>query len=103
MSDADHPDTEAGQDKDGTVHGTDDSAGADKKKSQATVLAELAIERYDLGVTPSGEPFGIQKCGPRLVRMLRGGRASLRAELALAYFDRTGSAASQLRSPTPYR
>jgi hypothetical protein len=46
-------------------------------------------------VTPAGEPFGIKKSGPRLVRMLRGGRASLRAELALAYFTRTGSAASQ--------
>ena len=65
------------------------------KKSQATVLAELAIDRFDLGVTPEGEPYATPKTGPRLVRMLRGGRTSLRAELARAYFERCQSAPSQ--------
>ena len=66
-----------------------------QKKSQATMLVELTKERFDLGVTPEGEPFATPKSGPRLVRMLRGGRTSLRAELAKAYFARSGSAPSQ--------
>jgi len=65
------------------------------KKSQATQLVELTKQRFDLGVTPEGEPFATPKSGPRLARMLRGGRMSLRAELARAYFQRSGSAPSQ--------
>jgi len=65
------------------------------KSSQATQLVQLTKQRFDLGVTPEGEPFAVPKSGPRLVRMLRGGRTSLRADLAHAYFARSGSAPSQ--------
>jgi len=55
-------------------------------KSASTVLVEMARGCYDLGVSDSGEPFGIPKNGPVFVHMLRGGRASLRGELARNYF-----------------
>jgi len=95
---AENPDAGAwvDEEEDGAVHGEDGSAApAASKKSQATQLVELAGRRFDLGVTPEGEPFAMPKSGPRLVRMLRGGRMSLRAELARAYFQRSGSAPSQ--------
>lgn len=95
----------AGQDPDtatdgdgGSVHtGQDDSASGDgsgagngKKAgpSQATRLVELAQLRYTLHVSTDGEPFALPKSGPRIARMLRGGRGSLRAELADAYTTR---------------
>lgn len=67
----------------------------DKGPSQATLLVEMAQEHYDLGCTADGEPYAVPKSGPLIVRQLRGGRQSLRAELAAAYYDATGSAASQ--------
>lgn len=65
------------------------------KKSQATALVDLAGKLFDLKVTPEGEPFGVPKTAPHLVRMLRGGRTSLRAELARVYFTRCSAAPSQ--------
>lgn len=59
------------------------------------MLLCLAQDRYELGCTPAGEPYAIPTSGPRVVRSLRGGRGSLRAELARAYYELTGSAASQ--------
>jgi hypothetical protein len=69
-----------------------DDAG---KTSAATALVRLARERYTLRVTPEGEPFAMPIDGPRVARLLRGGRGSLRAELADAYFETTGRAAPQ--------
>jgi hypothetical protein len=63
--------------------------------SVATQLVKLAEKSYELGCCPDGEPYAIPKHGPRIVRLLRGGRHSLRAELASAYFRAAGSAASQ--------
>ena len=63
--------------------------------SQATRIVQIALTEYDLGCTPDGDTYAIPKTGPRVVRLLRGGRGSLRAELARAYFDRTDAAASQ--------
>ncbi len=40
-------------------------------------------------------PFAIPKSGPLVVRQLRGGRGSLRAELARDYFTATGQVAGQ--------
>lgn len=65
------------------------------KKSVATRLVDLALERYSLGCTPDGEPYAIPHEGPPVVRQLRGGRGSLRVELAEAYFSANGHAASQ--------
>jgi hypothetical protein len=60
--------------------------------SQATRLVQLAEDRYTLHVTISGTPFAVAQPGhgPHLARMLRGGRASLRAELASMYVDVAG-------------
>jgi hypothetical protein len=63
--------------------------------SQATRLVQLALAQYDLGCTADGEPYAISKTGPRVVRLLRGGRGSLRAELARAYYDLFGTTTSQ--------
>jgi hypothetical protein len=65
------------------------------KASQATQLAEIAINNYTLGCTADGEPFAIPKDGPPTVRLLRGGRQSLRAELARTFYETTSTAASQ--------
>lgn len=65
------------------------------KKSVATRLVELAKENYRLGCTPDGEPFAVPVAGPMIVRLLRGGRQSLRAELASAYWSATETVPSQ--------
>lgn len=65
------------------------------KESVATQLVKLAEQCYRLGCTPDGEPYAIPNEGPPIVRLLRGGRGSLRAELAQAFYAGTGSAASQ--------
>lgn len=66
-----------------------------ERKSAATVLVDLARQRYRLGVSKDDEPIAVPVSGPRIVRMLRGGRGSLRAELASEYFAATGRAAPQ--------
>lgn len=55
----------------------------------ATKLVSMALERYRFAATPDGEPFAVPLTS-HLVRMLRGGSHSLRAELANAYYDATG-------------
>jgi hypothetical protein len=71
--------------------------GDDKepKKSASTLLVELAEERFDFGVTDLGETFGVPRVGPRLVHMARGGKVSMRKQLARIYFARIGKAAPQ--------
>lgn len=66
-----------------------------QRKSAPTVLVDLARERYTLGISTDDEPFAVPVKGPRLVRTLRGGRGSLRADLASVYFATTGRAAPQ--------
>ncbi len=67
--------------------GDDDEQPAEVgKRSQADRLVDLARERYDLGITATGDAFGVTRSGPRIARMLRGGSQSLRAELAHAFF-----------------
>jgi hypothetical protein len=75
------------------------TAGAEEsksdKKSASTVLVETAQERYRFGVSDTGETFGVPKTGPEVVLLLRGGKTSLRAQLARHYFATTGKAAPQ--------
>jgi hypothetical protein len=61
----------------------------------ATRLVKLAEERYQLGCALDGEPYALPLEGPRIVRLLRGGRGSLRAELVQAFYGTTDTAASQ--------
>ncbi len=65
------------------------------RKSAASVLVQLALDRYDLCVTADGEPYVVARPDRHVVRMLRGGKASLRAELSNAYFEASGKAAPQ--------
>jgi hypothetical protein len=64
------------------------------KPSQSKLLIDLAVEHYGFAMTPDGRPFAIAKDGPRVARMLRGGRDSMRAELAARFFERYSKAAS---------
>ncbi len=63
-------------------------------RSSATLLVRLAESRYTFGSAADGEPFAVLRAGAFVARMLRGGRDSIRAELAAAYFDLYGRAAS---------
>ena len=67
----------------------------DAKRSAAALLVELALARYRFGCTPEGEPFGVPVAGGHVVRLLRGSRTSLRAELATLYRKQTGRIAAQ--------
>jgi hypothetical protein len=67
--------------------------GETEKKSVAARLVGMAQERYLLGVSDEGEPFGADRTQPHLAMLLRGGRAGLRADLAARYFTDTGAAA----------
>lgn len=66
------------------VDQNDDTAN---KKSAATMLVELAQDRFSFGVSDLDEPFALDKSGPKIVRTLRGGKTSLRSVLARLYFD----------------
>lgn len=66
-------------------------ASDDGKKSAATRLTGLARDRYTFAHTPAGEPFAVPISGAKVVRLLRGSSASLRAELAATYLDIFGS------------
>jgi hypothetical protein len=63
-------------------------------KSVATRLIAMAEDCYRLGVTTTGEAFAVPSDGPNVARLLRGGRRSLRAELAQRFFAETKTAAN---------
>ncbi|HEY6595937.1 MAG TPA: hypothetical protein VI011_17820 [Asanoa sp.] len=66
---------------------------AGDKTSAATVLIKLAEERYRLGMMTTGDAFGVPVDGSNVARLLRGGRRSLKAELAAAYYAKHQAAA----------
>jgi hypothetical protein len=57
--------------------------------SQASQLAALARERYELFMSEDGRPYGVKKDGGNTVYALRG-RAGLRSHLARMYADAHG-------------
>lgn len=66
------------------------------RKSAASLLVELATDRYSLGVSQDSEPFAIPRSiRTHIVLRLRGDKMSLRTSLAREYFKNTGRAASQ--------
>lgn len=67
--------------------------GDTDKKSVAARLVGMGQERYLLGVSEDGEPFGADRTRPHLAMLLRGGRAGLRADLDSRYFKDTGAVA----------
>lgn len=58
-------------------------------------LVKHVRDRYTLGVSESGEPFAVPKKGPRVVRLLRGDRQSMRANLAREHQEAHGRPGSQ--------
>jgi hypothetical protein len=64
------------------------------KPSAASQLVEMALDRYHFGVTKDGQPYAVRP-GRHVVRMLRGGKNSLRAELSQAYYREHKKAAPQ--------
>ncbi len=64
---------------------TEEEEEEDEKQSTADRLVELALATYRFGVTDTGETFAVKHAGPKIARMMRGGRTSLRAELAALY------------------
>ena len=72
----------------------EDKSGPDRK-SASTELTEIACARYEFGLGDGGETFAVPKDGPRVALMLRGGKTSLRGQLARDYYVRTGRAAGQ--------
>src|SRR5690349_19746197 len=58
--------------------------------SAADDLIALAEDRYELHSAGDGEPYAVDLRGPNIARFFRGGRASLRAELAAAYATQSG-------------
>jgi hypothetical protein len=70
---------------------TSDKSG---KQSAATQLVKLALDRYHFGISEDGQSYALEP-GRHVVRMLRGGRNSLRAEIAKAFFKRYKKAAPQ--------
>lgn len=65
------------------------------KDTAATALVDLVRRRYRLGLSTEDEPFAVPHTGPRVVRPLRGGKGSLRAALAAAYYTDAGRVAPQ--------
>jgi hypothetical protein len=64
--------------------------GDEKPPGQAEVLVDLAQAEYTFHQEPDGSPFALPVKGPKVARPLRGGRASLRAELAAAFVEDHG-------------
>ena len=62
--------------------------------SAASLIIEIALERYHFGVTEEGQPYAV-KPGRHVVRLLRGGKNSLRAELSQAFYQKHKKAAPQ--------
>ncbi len=74
---------------------TGEQSDGPEKQSAATVITLMALDDYHLGTTTSGDHYAVPRTGPRIVRMLRGGKGSLRAELARKYLSAHGKVASQ--------
>ncbi len=67
-----------------------------RQESQADQLIRMAAARYEFGNSNDGDQYAVPRegFGPRIARLVRGGRISLRAELAKLYFEAHGKAAS---------
>lgn len=70
------------------------AADGGEKMSVADQIIAMADARYEFGCSVAGDLYAVPKDGPRIARLLRGGRISLRAELARTYYGLRGKAAS---------
>ena len=90
---------ELAQDDRQTAPEHDDDDIKAPRKSASTVLFELAQEHFHFGVSDAGDTFAVPKSGPKVVRMLHGGKTSLRSGLAAS--TSRGPAAPRLSRPSP--
>lgn len=65
-----------------------------QKPTQADRLVALAFEKYDFGMSETGEPFVVAREGLRVARLVSGNASSLKAEMSRSYFMRHGKTAS---------
>lgn len=62
--------------------------------TQSTKIVRLALDKYSVGCSGEGMPFAVELQGPPIALPFRGGRSSLRAALAQAYYQEFGAAPS---------
>lgn len=79
----------------GVIADSADDSGKPDKRSAASHLVDIALGKYTLGISDKEGPFALPKQGAPVVKMLRGGKESLRAELAKEYRRATGKVAPQ--------
>lgn len=59
-----------------------------EKRSQSSQLVDMARDKYNLGVSDDGQPYGTYPDAPHVALPLRGGKLGLRASLARDYFEK---------------
>ena len=64
-------------------------------RSQASKLVDIALERYELGVTPEGKPFGYDPAIPHVVMDLNSRKFGLERVLARDYFRKFDAAVAK--------
>ena len=64
------------------------------KRSQASVLVDIALADYRVGISTDGKPFGYSPAAPHVALDLRGGKLGLRQTLARDYFKKYDAAAT---------
>jgi Bifunctional DNA primase/polymerase, N-terminal len=79
----------------GRAHRNDGNLKKPGRPNQATLLVDLALGRYKLGISPDGRTFAYREALPHIVFDLKGDKLGLRQQLAADYFDKHNSAASQ--------
>jgi hypothetical protein len=70
------------------------TADVGQTRSTAIRLVEMAESRFTFATSQAGEPIAIEMDGPNVARPLRGGRYSLRAELASCFANTSGAVAN---------
>jgi hypothetical protein len=89
-----HPDFDENEEP--PVSGSVTEPESEKRSpSTATTLVKMANDRFDIRLADDGTVFALPIVGVPLTYSLRGGKSSLRALLARAYFDSTGKVAAQ--------
>ena len=69
-------------------------ADKSEKRSQSSQLVDMGREKFDLGVSDDGQPYGSYPDTPHVALPLRGGKLGLRAALARDYFEKHKTAPS---------
>jgi|HubBroStandDraft_2_1064218.scaffolds.fasta_scaffold03246_6 hypothetical protein len=67
----------------------------DDKPTTAQVVLQIARREFDIGQTWEHVPFAVPRTGPRLARIFRGSRDSLRSALAMRFEQEYGRPPSQ--------